>query len=78
MVGEELDEALLEFRTQALFRLAEILSIRANLKDVRQLVGHLSDQQVLARLIVQNSYQPPAGRISRWWVAVVGRLRSRS
>jgi hypothetical protein len=57
--GDKLDEALLELRVRVLFRVAQILNIRATVGEVRELVGHKSDQEILEHLTIRESYQPP-------------------
>jgi hypothetical protein len=76
-LGEKLEGALLELRAQALFRLAQMLKIQVAVSDVRELVGHLSDREVLEHLTVQQNRSPPREKQSHWWSAFFTRLRRR-
>lgn len=75
---EKLEAALLELRAQTLCRLAHILKIQAGLDDIRELVGRLSDRNVLERLALQQGRSSAEEKSPHWWSAALNWLRGRS
>jgi hypothetical protein len=73
----EVEAALLELRVLVLFRVAGVLGIETDVSDVRALVGHLSDQDVLDHLSARQKGFPAKAKRSHWWSRAVSWLRGR-
>lgn len=73
----KVEAALLELRVLVLFRLAGVLGMETALSDVRALVGHLSDQDVLEHLSRRQNDFPSEAKRSHWWSGALSWLRGR-